>query len=207
VVVQRPPQSLGTILRNSKYDPGTGNTITPSGDVLTPYDRKLAGTIDSRNLSTVYPREYTTIALSDAGRGVYTSTFGATGISGLYNFQVLLDWDDPRTGKLHRQEVMSQNIRVKPDPTSSTMTTTIDAKGNYLINITPLDRFGNYMGPGWASLVKAVLRSTGTLSRGNPADVAQTGTYTFTVSNVPAGETPIVDITVDGVPFGTAPKP
>lgn len=207
VVVQRPPQALGTVLRNSKVDPGTGNTVTPTGDILTPYDRKLAGTIDARNLSTIYPRDYMTITLTDAGRGVYTGTFGGTTISGEYNFQVLLDWDDPRTGKLHRQEVLSQNIRIQPDAASSTMTTTVDANGNYLINVTPADRFGNYMGPGWASLVKAVLKSTGTLSRGNPTDVAQNGTYTFTVSNVPAGEVPIVDITVDGVPFGTAPKP
>lgn len=205
VRIQRPPEALGTILFNTKGDPGTGNTITPTGDVLTPLDRKMASITDPRLMSRILPRDYASIELTDQGKGVYAGSFIGTAVPGQYGFEVVLDWSDPRTGRLHRQERMEQNVKTKPDAKSSVMSTTHDVNGNVLISITPLDRFGNYMGPGFGSRVKATLRSTGRLNAGDPPDRLQTGTYVFTVSGVPAGEMPVVDITVDGVPFGLAP--
>ena len=38
-----------------------------------------------------------------------------------------------------------------------------------LISVTPRDRFGNYVGPGYASLVKAQPNRAGTLAEGLPA--------------------------------------
>lgn len=205
VRIQRPPEGIGTILAKSPRDPGTGNTVTPSGDILTPYDRKVAMISDAKLLTRLLPRDVDSIALTDQGNGVYGGSFAGTSVPGSYGFEVVLDWDDVRTGHLHRQERMEQTVKVLPDFASSTIKVTRDANNNVLIAVTPRDKFGNYMGPGYASLVNATLRSTGRITP-VPADANQTGTYVFTVFGVPAGQTPLVDITVDGVPFTRSPR-
>lgn len=205
VRIQRPPEGLGTILHQSPRDPGTGNTVTPTGDILTPLERKVALISDARLLTRILPRDVDTIVLTDQGNGVYGGSFAGTSVPGSYGFEVTLDWDDLRTGHLHRQERMEQSVKILPDFASSTVKLTRDANNNVLIAVTPRDRFGNYMGPGYASLVKAALRSEGRITP-VPADTNQTGTYVFTVAGVPPGTTPIVDITVDGVPFTRSPR-
>ncbi len=200
VRIQRPPEALGSILHLLPKDPGTGNTVTPSGDILTPYDRKIAFIKDASLLARLLPRDVDTITLTDQGNGVYGGSFAGTSVPGQYGFEVTLDWDDPRTGRLHRQERLEQTVKILPDFASSIIQLTRDAFNNVLIAVTPRDKFGNYMGPGYASLVTATLHSTGRITP-VPTDAKQTGTYVFTIAGVPAGETPLVDITVDGVPF------
>jgi hypothetical protein len=207
VRIQRPPEGLGTILHDSKVDVGSGNSVTPTGDILTPYDRKLGRLTGPSLVSRVLPKDFASIALLEEKRGVYANTFAQTSVPGVYGFDVVLDWDDPRTGHVRREERVEQHVKVTPDPTASVLTATNNGGGTFTISVTPRDRFGNYMGPGYGSIVKATLRSTGTLgNRGIAVDTDQSGNYTFTVTGVPSGQTPSVDITVDGVLIGNSAK-
>jgi hypothetical protein len=68
--------------------------------------------------------------------------------------------------------------------------------------VTPRDKFGNYLGPGYAPAVKARLRSDGAISE-VAADPRQLGDYVFLVRGVPERQTPAVDVTVQGVEIGS----
>lgn len=205
VRIQRPNEALGTILHNSTADAGSGTTTTPTGDVKTPYDRKLDAITDGKLLDRLLPRDVDTITLTDQGKGVYAGSFAGTSVPGSYGFEVVLDWDDPRTGHLHRQERLEDTVKVKPDQSKSDFVTTRGPNGSVYVSVTPRDRFGNYLGPGYSSLLKATLTGGGRLS--GPVDANQTGTYVYTVNDLPPGLSlsPQLDIVVDGVSFGSAP--
>ena len=99
---------------------------------------------------------------------------------------------------MRREERLEHHVKVKPDLGLTDVDTIRVDSSTVLLRVTPRDKFGNYLGPGYGSIVKAKLNSEGTLSTGDPIDRDQTGTYEFTVTGVPAGETPDLDITVDG---------
>ena len=205
VRIQRPSESLGTILHGARFeDKSTGTTTTPAGDKLTPYDRKLASLTRDGLLRRITPADFVTIDLKDRGRGVYEGTFDQTSIAGSYGFETLLDWDEPRTGHVRRVERLEQVVRVKADPANTEVKTTrVDAR-TVTIAVTPRDKFGNFLGPRYASIVQAKLNGEGRLT--GPVDRDQTGTYVFTAAALPPNKTPDLTITVDGVPV-VARKP
>jgi hypothetical protein len=199
--IQRPPESLGTILHGARFeDKSTGTTTTPAGDKLTPYDRKLAGLTREGLLKRITPADVATIELKERGRGVYEGSFDQTSIAGSYGFETILDWDDSRTGHVRRVERLEQVVRVKADPANTEVKVTRVDTRTVTIAVTPRDKAGNFLGPGYASLVHAKLNGEGRLSV--PVDKDQTGTYVFTAAALPANQTPDVTITVDGVPIG-----
>jgi hypothetical protein len=203
VRVQRPNEGLGNILHDTRVaDNASGSTTTPAGDIQSPYDRKLAALTDHNLIDRVMPRDSETISLTEEQNGIYGATIGNTSTPGLYAFEAVLEWDDPRTGHVRREERLEQLVKVKPDAARTEITTTQRADGTVLVQVTPRDRFGNYLGPGYGPLVKARLNSGGTLVSGVPVDRDQTGTYVFTVNEVPVGVTPDLDVTVDGVAVG-----
>jgi hypothetical protein len=200
-----PTDALGTILHDTKVNGGIGSSVTPAGDVLTAYDRKLAA-LGRRVLDRVTPREVATISLKEEKNGAYAATFDKTTIPGTYAFEVTLDWDHPRTGRVHRVERIEQIVRVAPDPAKSTIVTS--RSGNLVrIRVTPRDRFGNFLGPGYASLVKARLNGGGKIVERPPMDHDNDGTYEFPITQVPLGKMPDVDIFVDGVRIGNILRP
>lgn len=201
VRVQRPGASIGSILREARTtDKSNGTTTTPTGDKLTPYDRKVAAAITRAELKRILPADVATIELKEEGRGIYSGTFDQTTVAGSYAFEAVLDWENERTGHTRRVERIETLVHVKPDPDRTEVKVTrVDAR-TVTIAITPRDKSGNYLGPGYASLVQARLRGEGRLT--GPVDRDQTGTYVFTIAGLPANQMPDVMITVDGVPIG-----
>lgn len=205
VRVQRPAVSAGTLLHEARFkDKSTGTTTTPSGDKQTPYDRKVAS-MTREMLKRLEAKDVATLDLKEQGRGVYSAPFDDTSIAGTYAFEAVLDWDDTRTGHVRRLERIESLVKVKADPSKTDIKVTRPDPRTVLIAVTPRDQFGNFLGPGHASLVKAKLGSEGKIS--GPVDRDQTGTYVFTVLGSPAGQTPDATITVDGVFVGNVGKP
>ncbi|HEX6642513.1 MAG TPA: porin family protein, partial [Thermoanaerobaculia bacterium] len=147
-----------------------------------------------------YPRDAETIELREEKPGIYTGRVTNTSMPGMYAFEATLDWDDPRTGRVHREERLEQHVKVNADEAHTEVVTTRIGATTVLVSVTPRDRFGNYVGPGHA--VQGQLFSEGTLLSATPVDRDQTGTYVFEVTGVPAGEIPNLDIFVDGVKVG-----
>jgi len=198
VRVQRPGASIGTILHENRVaDKSTGITTTPSGDTQTPYDRKLAS-MNRELLKRLEAKDVITLDLKEQGKGVYAASFDDTSIAGTYGFEAVLDWEAERTGHIHRVERIESFVKVKADPEKTEVKITHPDLRTVLVSVTPRDQYGNYLGPGYASIVKARLgKETGKIS--GPVDASQTGTYVFTILGVPADQTPDVTVTVDGV--------
>jgi hypothetical protein len=200
VRVQQQPDGMGNILHSSKVKVPGGNTVTPSGDIQTPFDYKIAALGQSLIDSTT-PKDVAVIPLTEQGKGIYSASFTGTSIPGSYVFEAVLDWDIPLTGHVQREERLEEDVKPRADSSATPITLTGDASGIWTLTVTPRDRYGNYFGPGYAPLVKAVVRSGGRLRSAIPADQDQLGTYVFTIAGSP-GVTPVVDVTVDGVPVG-----
>jgi hypothetical protein len=204
VRLQRQLTGLGTVLHNTDRRVPTGTTTTPSGDIQTPLDVKLASFKGQSLLSQIALQDVVTVPLEEVGNGVYAATFDQTTIAGTYAFEALLDWDTRLTGHVHREERLEQDVSVKADPVKTTVTTVQTSPGLWTVTVTPVDRFGNFLGPGYASRIRARLRSElGSISE-VPVDARQTGDYVFTVRDVTT--TPQVIVFVDGVLIGEQPR-
>lgn len=200
VLIQRPTEGLGTILHDTRREVPNGTTITPAGDIQTPLDAKLASFKGQSLLDLIAPKDVATIALTEEGNGVYSGTFDQTAIPGTYAFEALLNWDTRLTGRIHREERLEETLTVKADPVKTTVDIVQTSPGLWTVTVTPRDRFGNYLGPGYGSVIHARLRSEfGSISE-VPVDARQTGDYVFTVRGVPT--TPSVIVFVDGVLIG-----
>jgi len=198
VRVQRPSEGLGTILHATRG----GDDPASNGDAMSPYEQKVASLTDASLLQRVYPHDAEIIELREEKPGIYTGRVTNTTTPGMYAFEAVLDWDDPRTGHVRRVERLEKHVAVKPDPAASIITTSRAGGGQTFVTITPRDRFGNFVGPGYGPAVRATLNSAGTISA-TPVDEDQTGRYTFVVTGAPAGETPDVDFTVGVVDAGS----
>jgi hypothetical protein len=195
--VLRQPNGMGNILHASNVKVPGGNTVTPTGDIQTPFDYKIAA-LGQSLIDATTPKDVTAIPMAEQGKGIYAASFPGTSIPGTYAFEAILDWDIPATGHVSRQERLEEDVKPRADSSATATTLTGDASGVWTLTVTPRDRFGNYFGPGYAPLVKAVVRSGGRLRSAVPADQNQLGTYSFTIAGS-VGVTPVVDVTVDGV--------
>lgn len=196
VRVQRPAEGLGTILHRAR---GQDGNATIGGDTVSAYDRKVAR-LSRGILKRVTPSDVEIITLVNEKNGVYSGTFKGTSVPGQYAFEALLDWDDRRTGRVRREERLETAVKVRPDAAATEIVTSSNVRGVVTVGVTPRDRFGNFLGPGYGSVIRAKLAGPGRLDP-TPVDRDQTGTYVFTVRGVPEGETPALAISIDGVPL------
>lgn len=206
--IERPPKGLGTILHDTSVKDGVLTTETAQGgDSTTPYDRKLAELAKNGALAESRPKELADefflvdngVASSGdkrANDGLYTARFADTSRPGLYRFNITMDWDDPRTGKIHRIETIERVVKVNSDTSASKVTVTNLGQGAYDIKVIPVDKFGNYFGPSNANPVTVKVTGGGNVAGIN--DPAQTGEYIVHLENVPTGADPHIVIVVDG---------
>jgi hypothetical protein len=211
VQIERPGTGLGTILFNTSV-PGSVLTTEPDpNDITTPYQRKVAYLAGTTNLiGSITPQPIpTSYDLRDDGKtaqdgdvkandGTYSAKFADTTLPGLYKFNVSMDWNNSTTGPIHREETMQLQVQVTPNPASSVVNVVQGAApGVWSVNVTPVDKFGNYLGPGYVSAFQ-VTTSAGSVSV-PPVDANQTGAYAIGLTGVPAGVDPVVIIKVGKV--------
>ena len=77
-----------------------GNTVTPTGDIQTPYDYKIAA-LGQSLIERTTPKDVAVIPLAEEGKGIYSARSADTSIPGTYVFEAILDWDVPLTGHVH----------------------------------------------------------------------------------------------------------
>jgi hypothetical protein len=201
IQVQRPKAALGTLLRDFTEPP---KRPSPFGEAKTPYDYKVAA-LPRTALVRIVPSDAEVVTLKEEGRGIYSVALDPAAIPGQYAFEAILDWDDPRTGRVHREERVEQFVAVKADPAKTEIRMTRSADGKSVeIAVTPRDQSGNALGPGYESKVTARLISkSGKLT--GPTDTRVNGSYVFTIADVPRDEQPTAEISVDGVVVGINP--
>jgi len=191
-------QALGTILHDVRMDTSRLPTVH-AGDPQSALDLKLAAFKGDSLLARIALKEAASVVLDEESPGVYSGFYDQTSIPGQYAFEIVLDWNTERTGRVHREERIEQIVNIRADRTKTEITSKMAANGLWTITVVPRDRFGNYFGPGYDQLITARLLTRGGLRSPHPTDPNQTGTYSFVVADVPKGETPQLDIVVDGV--------
>lgn len=108
VRVLRPTATLESVLGASKVPQ---KRPAPGGDPQTDLQRAIAALSPSAVAKLVPSREVATVALREGKHGMYVAELSGTTIAGSYAFEVVLDWDDPRTGKVHREERVEDLVR------------------------------------------------------------------------------------------------
>src|SRR5260370_28320706 len=128
-----------------------------SGDVKTPYENKVAA-LPRAALARILPSDAEAVTLKEEGRGFYSVALDPATIPGQYAFEAVLDWDDPRTGQVHREERVEQLVAVKADPAKTEIRATRSTdRRSVQITVVPRDQFGNALGPGYDPKVTARL--------------------------------------------------
>lgn len=206
--IERPPVALGTKLHDTPVKAEVLTTETASGgDTTTPYERKVEALAKDGALNDTRPQDLgTNFVLRDDGSAasgdarasdsVYTARFADTSRPGLYRFNVVLDWNDPRTGHIRRVETVERVVRVTPDTGASLVAATNEGGGVYVIRVTPRDKFQNYYGPSSGNPIRVNVTGGGSVE--SIRDSQQTGDYLVRITGVPPGANPHVVISVDG---------
>src|SRR5207237_1392068 len=121
-----------------------------------------------------------------AGDGIYSGRFTTTRVPGLYRFKVTMNLTSPTSQQISRIEQRNTEVNVLViDPQQSEVSSTQDliTPTKFRLDIVPADRFGNFLGPGYADQIKITLVGSGTV--GPVVDERQNGTYTAQLTGVP----------------------
>lgn len=211
VRIEQPGEGLGNVLAGTEVSGEILAKELSGGDSTNPYQRKLAFLAESKGLldkiaAKPLPNDPNLLDNGNAANGdqktddgVYSASFAGTNKPGRYRFMVTLDWQDPRTGRVHRIEPVEKEIKVKPDSgQSSILVSSARISGAFTLTVTPRDRFKNHVGPGYGSRVNVQVAGGGTVQP-DVLDPRETGAYTVNITNVPAGTDPMTTVVVDGV--------
>ncbi len=207
-----PPEAIGTALHNRVMagdlldsDPPGFNSEAP-GSPGARYQRKLQRMVGEPGfLAGITPREDpTAITLRDDGTGaderandgIYTGRLADSATPGQYIFDVAFEFDSATTGKLSRREKLETAVRVKADPGRSAMSASGAPGTTRTIEIEPVDRFGNFLGPGYGDFIHVVVTGGGSVT--SVTDPSETGRYLVGLAGVAANTDPDVTILVDG---------
>ncbi|HET6980071.1 MAG TPA: choice-of-anchor X domain-containing protein [Pyrinomonadaceae bacterium] len=215
VRVERPESALNTVLHKLNVSAAQLSTQPPglNPENNTPYDRKLFLLLQSTSLAQdIEPKPDPTIfqmvddgsaASGDAvaGDGIYSMRYSNTRLPGRYRFKVSMQGLTTPGGVVDRFEQRDAEVNVlQIDSKESTVDTTRVTSGNYRVDIVPADRFGNFLGPGYARQIKVTLTGTGTVL---PAviDERENGTYTVKLTGVADPENTRIKVSYVNQPF------
>jgi hypothetical protein len=205
VHIDRPGTGVGTFLHNNNVPSSVLGGGSTGGDSTSPYESKFLYLSSHSNfLSATGPQPIpTTYTLLDNGNlangdakandGIYSTIIGNISVPGEYVFSITMDFTTATTGHVQRIETIKRQVQVTPDPGASVVDVAGAGAGAWTITVDPVDKFGNYLGPGYVSAIQ-VQSSAGTLSA--PTDAIQTGLYAVNLTGVPTGVDPVISINV-----------
>ncbi len=216
-IIERPGANLGTLLHDAT-SVGKDDKVR---DDTSPLAMKIDRLMRSADLSAkIEPTPLAqAIELKHVGGGRYEGAFDETNVGGRYRIRVVFDWNDPRTGAIHRVSYAERQVPVLPTATDSRFTLRRDPRtGDAFITVVPRDRFGNYAGPGFEGGF-SVKTDKGTVA-GPASDSDVTGEYIIRLTGLAPGDDPKVSIafadqtihdgalsTIGGSNGGTEPTP
>lgn len=207
VTPSTPAEGLGNLMheRSEFQKPNL-----PKDQISDPYSRKLYGLFQNpefRKLIRPQPQD-SSLRPSDDGEsngdrkpndGIYTIRIPDVQIPGEYNFDVVLKQKKTGIGPL--QHTADVNTIVEVKPTLSASKKEVSAmEGGSRLRITPLDKYGNYLGPGYGRTFS--IRS----AEGEPLDMEVrnenvNGTYEVLLPNVSPDSDRPLQISVGSVTF------
>ena len=194
ISVARPGENLGTILSTTSVDTGSSQTEpgAPQSAAGAKYDALAAG---GNIVNRTEPNPLaTSLEGRDLGNGLYEAAFSETVVGGKYRFRVDMEWDDSRTGRVRRTEWIERQVPVLPTPAATPVQVNWPSGSSTAqVSVTPRDRFGNYVGPGFGPTFIVTVAPPAVV--GPITNPGVNGTYTIPITGIPAGSDPNIRIT------------
>ena len=213
VQLSGPQQGLGQMLATTPMPSGTAPASSdPYRDdaarkvAMLANDPAYANLFADRTLPGMSLLDDGTGGDATANDGIYTGRLAATTVEGHYQFAFSARASTTRSGDFQRSWKSVTFVRAKPDAANTVMTVLSSTPQAgavlHVLQVTPKDRFGNLLGPGYAGYM-TITPSAGTVV--TPLIDRLNGSYEVTVS-VPSGQAnPTIDIAVLGTPVTSKP--
>lgn len=188
-IIERPDANLGNLLHDSAGQAIEGKIP----DDASPLAMRLRQLFANQGfLDKIQPKPLAdAIELKHTGFGRYEGSFDGIKVGGQYRVRIEYEWNDPRTGEIRRRDYIARQALVIPDANSSLVTVKRDGRDTFIV-ITPRDKFGNYVGPGFENGFSVKL-DAGTVA-GPPSDHGLGGDYSIRVTGLNDGDDPKVTI-------------
>jgi hypothetical protein len=196
--IEAPKEGLSNLLSKISEQPAAAAGIS-FADEGGPAQRRYQQLLDAGILSVRRDPTTTSVVLPHRGGGRYAASSAITQRSGTYRVTFTVEGEAPGIGAFRRRETRTVLVSFgQPDRGASTFTTRPISRSataeRTSVEITPRDRQGNHLGPGYADLI-AIEVSPGSLE-GSLEDHGD-GRYTATLA-LPEGSDPAVRVSVAG---------
>lgn len=211
---ERPGESMGNwYAAHDPSAPQLAATLAQQGtDPVAPVQRKglalrAAGVADPYR--TVQPglvfKDDGSGGDAQAGDGIYTARYADTSMPDTHTFYLRASGTTPAGTPFTREALLQQmvTVAVAPDPVTSPLTYQLVGVADrntsrVQVKVIPKDRFGNHLGPGYASAIDFTTTS-GTWV--GPLTDDLSGGYTRLLEFQPGAQNPSVTVTVQGQSF------
>ena len=201
--VAAPQESLANLLVRSDTPPSTPSTSIEGAG---PAQRRYQLLLDQGLLSPRREPTIQRITLAPQGYGSYAASFGETQRSGTYRITLQVEGEAPDIGAFLRRETRTVLVGFgEPDRDASTFTlrpiSESATEQRTALDITPRDKQGNHLGPGYAEAIAISLYPGRTESAlEDHGDGRYTATLVF-----PSDSDPTLSVQVSGDPLVHAP--
>ncbi len=207
VYVERPVEAIGNIFREAPIGmvPKTWSRdlkLPIEEGPLRQYMLKLAYLEKTARLvERLAPRPVEKPLKPSGGKqGKYLTSYDEITKPGLYRFKVVLDWTSPKGERIQRVEHLERQVSLLASLNSQVTVTAGKEPGEYLVEVTPQDKFGNFAGPGYESAFAVEVKGKGK-SVLPITDPNVNGSYVIRLADVPIKDDPRVKISFNGEPL------
>lgn len=201
IYMEKPVEAIGNIFREASLGVvpktwiKTNLKLPIEAEPLSKYMVKLAYLEKTARLrERLKPRLVEKpLVLGERKLGKYITNYNEVTKPGQYRFKVVLDWITPKGERIQRVEYLQRQVGVAVSPISKVNVLKGKVSGEYLVAVTPQDKFGNFAGPGHESAFTIEMKGAG--KQVFPiTDPKINGSYIIRLSGVPAGVDPNVKI-------------
>ncbi len=195
--ILKPKIGLGTLLSTSKAPATVPDKFRPEAQ-STPGQLKLQKLLSVNAFQQSLRPLETVVELTNNGDGSYSNTFNDTKLNGVYRVVFDIEGTHGVSGEYRRTESFSTmfsygNTVLSESGFFKRLEDETGLGKIYLIHISPIDAYGNYLGPDYGDYIHVIPSS---LQRGDIIDETD-GTYKIPVM-ILTGEDPKISIIIKG---------
>lgn len=198
VLPRVPLVAVGDVLAAAGLTPAEVGAIPAddNGDPYTDIERMIVALRDRWGTDPIPLADGTPFSLPSDGSGGFAGSFAATAVPGPYTFTVRSSFRTADCADTTREHASSVSIGPSVDAATSGVDLTTDGSGLYVLEVTPRDASGTYLGPG--HLAGITTRAGGTLVAETALRDRLDGTYDQVFRATGSG-TGLVEISALGV--------
>ena len=131
------------------------------GDENSPVEQMVIALGDRLGTNPIPLVDEEPFTLSGDGPGAYAGMFADTGVPGPHTFTVRSDFRTENCADSTREQAETREVGITVDPATTDLELTAAGSGHFVLDVTPRDGLGNYVGPGRGAEIET--QASGTL--------------------------------------------